>query len=169
MWGRDGGPALLQEFDSGGSGELFVEGDDLVRAVGEADLGNQVVGETAARRAGGFAGLAGEVGGFGGDAAGAEQAFEGVEDSFRAPAGAKDPGKLGEDNEGQEDAASGARLGQGAACALGLGRVVVEEGTRPDVGVGDDHREALRTLARFISAKVMAGVMTGPGLPAWPD
>jgi hypothetical protein len=24
-------------------------------------------------------------------------------------------------------------------------------------------------LARFISAKVMAGVMTGPGLPAWPD
>jgi hypothetical protein len=121
MWGRDGGPALLQESDPGGSGELFVEGDDLIRAVGEADLGNQVVGETAARRAGGFAGLAGEVGGFGGDAAGAEQAFEGVEDSFRAPAGAKDPGKLGEDNEGQEDAASGARLGQGAACALRLG------------------------------------------------
>jgi hypothetical protein len=51
--------ALLQESDPGGSGELFVEGDDLSRAVGEADLGDQMIGETAASRAGGFAGLAG--------------------------------------------------------------------------------------------------------------
>src|ERR1700679_3361157 len=105
---------LLLEFDFDSSGELFVEGDDLRRAVGEADLGNQVIGEAASGRAGGFAGLAGEVGGFDGDAAGAKQAFEGIEDSHRAPAGAKNPGKLGEDDEGQEDAAFGARLSQGA-------------------------------------------------------
>jgi hypothetical protein len=39
---------LPQESHFGGARELFVEGDDLIRAVGETDLGNQLIRETAA-------------------------------------------------------------------------------------------------------------------------
>jgi hypothetical protein len=70
-----------------------------------------VIGEAAAVCAGGFDSLAGEVGRFDGNAAGAKQTFENGEDPLRSPAGAKDPGELGEDNEGQEDAAFGPCLG----------------------------------------------------------
>src|SRR5580700_3152244 len=112
---------LLQEFDPGRSRELFVEGDHLIGAVGEGDLGNQVIGETAAVCPGGFESPAGEVEGFNSDAAGAKQTFEGGKDPLRAPAGAKNPGKFSEDDERNEDAAPGSRLGQSAACSLCLG------------------------------------------------
>lgn len=159
---RQAGLRLLQKTDFGGSRELFVKGEDLSRAVGESDLSNQMIGEAAAGGSGGFDGLLSAGGGFDGDAAGVEKAFESGENPFRGPARAKDPGEFGEDDQGQEDAAFGAGLGQRPAGSLRLSRIIVEEGTRPDVGVGDDHREAFRTFAAFISLKEIRG----PGLPA---
>jgi len=158
---------LFQKPDFGGSGKLFVEGDDLRRAVSESDVSDQVIGNGAAGCAGGLDGLLGEAGRFDGDTARVEQAFESGENALRGPSGAEHPGEFGEDDEGQEDAAFRTGVGQRPTGALRLRRVVVEEGARPDIGVGDDHRTdlsdpGLRTLAAFISSKVM----TGAGLPA---
>ena len=132
---------LLQESHFGGSRELFVERDDLTRAVGEAHLDDQLIRKTAAVGASGFEGLAGEGGGFDGEAAGTEQAFEGGEDPVRAPAGTETQESSARTMRGRKEPPLIAlqRLRGGPLC---LGGVIVEEGARPDVGAGDDHRAA---------------------------
>ena len=114
-----------------------------------------MIRETAAVRTRSVKGPTGEIRRFDGNSTGADQAFERGEDSFRAPARAEDPGKLRQNNQGNEDTASGPCFRQRSSGALCLSGIVIEQGARPNVGVGYDHRQILLALAAFISSKVI--------------
>jgi hypothetical protein len=113
-----------------------IKGDDFRNASLEAYFCNQMVGKTCCTIPGCVQCLSGEVSTLNGDASGSKQPVQRIENPLLFPSASEDPREFCQNDEREEDSIPRTGLRESRPRFPRLSLIVVEEGTRPDIGIG---------------------------------
>ena len=135
--------------------EILVECDNLSGPGIRSNFRDEVIGKSHTTFAGSIQSPARQVWRLNRYTARLKQTLDGVQDSFPIPLATENPRQFGKHQEGHKYTGPGTSLRQSgprSGCLIGI---VVQICPRPDVGIRREHYHFLRTLAAFISLKVM--------------
>jgi hypothetical protein len=146
---------LLEATGAGHAAEAFIERNDLANSRLERNFSNQVIGKSGRAFAGSLQGSPGNQWRFDGHATGLKKGFDCMENSLSLPLAAENPGQLRQDKKRNENPRRRTGFYKGRASLPGLGRIIVEIGSSPYVGISYEHYHCLLALAASISSNVI--------------